>query len=99
MESDMEINRDFYLNKLIKHKKNGMVKVITGVRRCGKSYLLFKLFRNHLIENGVASDHIITIALDDFENRSLQSPDALYKYVKSKITDENITVYVKLIFS
>lgn len=88
MESDMEIKRDFYLNKLIKHKKNGMVKVITGVRRCGKSYLLFKLFRNHLIENGVASDHIITIALDDFENRSLQSPDALYKYVKSKITDE-----------
>ena len=65
-----------------------MVKIITGVRRCGKSYLLFKLFRNHLIENGVASDHIITIALDDFENRSLQSPDALYKYVKSKITDE-----------
>lgn len=84
----MEIKRDFYLNKLIKHKKNGMVKVITGVRRCGKSYLLFKLFRNHLIENGVASGHIITIALDDFENRSLQSPDALYKYVKSKITDE-----------
>ena len=76
MENDMEIKRDFYLNKLIKHKKNGMVKVITGVRRCGKSYLLFKLFRNYLIDNAVSPDHIITIALDDFENKSLQSPDS-----------------------
>lgn len=47
----MVIKRDFYLNKLIKHKKNGMVKTITGIRHCGKSYLLFKLFRNHLLEN------------------------------------------------
>ena len=84
----MEIKRDFYLNKLIKHKKNGMVKVITGVRRCGKSYLLFKLFRNHLLESGVAADHIISVALDEYENKPLQSPDSLYKYVKSTITDE-----------
>ena len=84
----MEIKRDFYLNKLIKHKKNGMVKVITGVRRCGKSYLLFKLFRNHLMENGVAPDHIISVALDEYENKPLQNPDSLYKYVKSKITDD-----------
>lgn len=87
MEYDMEIKRNFYLNKLIKHKKNGMVKVITGVRRCGKSYLLFKLFRNHLTESGVAPDHIISVALDEYENKPLQDPDALYKHVKNSITD------------
>ena len=83
----MEIKRDFYLNKLIKHKKNGMVKVITGVRRCGKSYLLFKLFHNHLTESGVAPDHIISVALDEYENKSLQNPDALYKFVKNSMKD------------
>ena len=84
----MEIKRDMYLNKLIRHKGNGMVKIITGVRRCGKSYLLFKLFRDHLIESGIAQDHIISIALDDYGNRALQNPDELYNYVKSRITDD-----------
>ena len=55
----MQIKRDFYLNKLIQHKKNGMAKIVTGIRRCGKSYLLFKLFREHLIDTGVKEDHII----------------------------------------
>lgn len=82
----MEIKRDMYLNKLIRHKGNGMVKIITGVRRCGKSYLLFKLFRDHLIDSGVAQDHIISIALDDYGNRALQNPDELYNYVKSRVT-------------
>ena len=82
----MEIKRDMYLNKLIRHKGNGMVKIITGVRRCGKSYLLFKLFRDHLVESGVAKDHIILIALDDYGNRALQNPDELYSYVKSRVT-------------
>lgn len=82
----MEIKRDMYLNKLIRHKGNGMVKIITGVRRCGKSYLLFKLFRDHLIDSGVAQDHIISIALDDYGNRVLQNPDELYNYVKSRVT-------------
>lgn len=82
----MEIKRDMYLNKLIRHKGNGMVKIITGVRRCGKSYLLFKLFRDHLVESGVAQDHIISIALDDYGNRALQNPDELYNYVKSRVT-------------
>lgn len=82
----MEIKRDMYLNKLIRHKGNGMVKIITGVRRCGKSYLLFKLFRDHLIDSGVAQDHIISIALDDYGNRALQNPDELYNYVKSHVT-------------
>lgn len=65
-----------------------MVKIITGVRRCGKSYLLFKLFRDHLVESGVAQDHIISIALDDYGNRALQNPDELYNYVKSRVTDD-----------
>lgn len=83
----MEIKRDFYLNKLIQHKKNGMVKIITGIRRCGKSYLLFKLFRDHLLGIGIKEDHIVSVALDDFGNRKLQNPDELYNWVKSRITD------------
>ena len=85
----MEIKRDMYLNKLIRHKGNGMVKIITGVRRCGKSYLLFKLFRDHLVESGIAQDHIISIALDDYGNRALQNPDELYNYVKGRVIDED----------
>ena len=91
----MEIKRDFYLKKLIQHKKNGMVKIVTGVRRCGKSYMLFKLFRDHLLNVGVKADHIISIALDDFGNRKLQNPDELYNYVKSKIVD-NEDYYILL---
>ena len=83
----MEIRRDFYLNKLIKRKNNGLIKVITGIRRCGKSYLLFKLFRDHLIDSGIKDDHIIAIALDDYGNKHLLDPDELYRYVKSLITD------------
>ena len=84
----MEIKRDFYLNKLIKHQKNGMVKIVTGVRRCGKSYLLFKLFRDYLIGSGVPTDHIIAIALDDYGNKALQNPDELYQHIKNAIADE-----------
>ena len=84
----MEIKRDFYLNKLIKHQKNGMVKIVTGVRRCGKSYLLFKLFRDYLIGSGVPTDHIIAIALDDYGNRALQNPDALYQHIKNAVADD-----------
>lgn len=83
----MIIKRDFYLSKLIQHKKNGLVKIITGIRRCGKSYLLFKLFCDHLLESGIKKDHIISVALDDFGNRKLQNPDELYNYVKSQIID------------
>lgn len=83
----MVIKRDFYLSRLIQHKKNGLVKIITGIRRCGKSYLLFKLFRDHLLESGIKEDHIISVALDDFGNRKLQNPDELYNYVKSQIID------------
>lgn len=84
----MEIKRDFYLNKLIKHKKNGLVKIITGVRRCGKSYLLSKLFRDYLLSHGVQSSHIIFLALDDYGNQKLQNPDQLYNFIKSSIIDD-----------
>lgn len=84
----MEIKRDFYLNKLIKHQKNGMVKIVTGVRRCGKSYLLFKLFRDYLIGSGVPADHIIAIALDDYGNKALQNPDELYQHIKNAVVDD-----------
>jgi hypothetical protein len=84
----MEIKRDFYLQKLIDHKHNGMVKIVTGVRRCGKSYLLFNLFHNHLLAEGIAESHIIKVMLDDFGNRHLQNPEALYSYVKKQIQDD-----------
>ena len=84
----MEIKRDHYLNKLIRHKKNGLVKIVTGIRRCGKSYLLFKLFRDHLISSGVKEDHIISVALDDYGNKRLLDPDELYRHVKNSITDD-----------
>ncbi|MCM1306872.1 MAG: ATP-binding protein [Bacteroides sp.] len=83
----MVINRDFYLNRLVDHKNNGMVKIITGVRRCGKSYLLNTLFYNHLKSSGVSDSHIIRIALDDYSNKDLLNPDNLYAFVKSQITD------------
>ena len=87
MERVMEIKRDYYLRKLIQHKNNGLVKIVTGVRRCGKSYLLFKLFRDYLIDSGIKGDHIISIALDDYGNKNLLDPDELYRHVKGLITD------------
>ena len=72
---NMEIKRDLYLNKLIKRECNGLVKVITGIRRCGKSYLLFNLYHDYLIQKGVKSDLLIEIALDDIMNYELREPD------------------------
>lgn len=91
----MDIKRDAYLNKLIRREKNGLIKVITGVRRCGKSYLLSNIFHNYLLEHGVAEDHIIEIALDIRKNIKLRDPDAMLAYIDSKITD-NETYYVVL---
>ena len=83
----MHIQRDFYLKKLISREKNGLIKVITGVRRCGKSYLLFNIFHNYLLEKGVDLSHIIEIALDDRSNLKLRDPDTMLAYVKEKIVD------------
>ena len=81
------MNRPDYLSQLIRKKHNGMIKVITGVRRCGKSYLLFELFNAYLRENGVPDDHIIKLALDDRANKEYRDPDKLYQYVTQRITD------------
>ena len=84
----LEIKRDYYLQKLIAKKHNGLIKVITGMRRCGKSYLLFTLFKNHLLESGVAEDHIVEIPFDSFENKKYRDPEVLYPYVKEKLVDD-----------
>lgn len=84
----MEFNRQTYLQKLINGKGNHLVKVITGIRRCGKSYLLFTMFTRYLAENGISQDHIIKIALDDIENKPLRNATALYRHIKSLITDK-----------
>ena len=68
----MEISRDFYLDKLIKRKHNGLIKVITGIHRCGKSYLLNNLFYHHLLNNGVNDDHIIRFAFDSADDLCLE---------------------------
>ena len=86
----MQIKRDFYLQQLVDGKQNGLVKIVTGIRRCGKSFLLFKLFRQYLLDVGVDSDHIIQIALDDIENANLREPLPLYKCIKAKMTDEEL---------
>ena len=83
----MEIKRDIYLDRLIEWKKNGLIKVVTGIRRCGKSYLLLNLFRRHLLESGVKEDHIIEVILDDLENEELRDPYRMLKYVKGRIAD------------
>lgn len=85
----MEIKRDKYLDRLISRERNGMTKVITGMRRCGKSYLLFKLFKDHLINSGVKSDHIICIALDSLENEPLSDANKLYSAIKESIRDQD----------
>ena len=84
----MEIKRDYYLNKLIAKQHNGLIKVVTGMRRCGKSYLLFNLFKDYLIENNVASDHIIEVAFDSFENIKYCDPEVLYPFIKEQIVDK-----------
>ena len=84
----MEIRRDRYLERLIAHKGNGRVKIVTGIRRCGKSYLLFQLFKRHLIETGVRPNHIIEIQLEDRSNKELRDPDACLTFIKKQIKDQ-----------
>lgn len=91
----MEIRRDIYLNKLISKKHNGLIKVVTGMRRCGKSYLIFNLFKEYLVNEGVNENHIIEIAFDSFENRKYRDPEVLFPYLMEKITD-NEMYYVLL---
>lgn len=84
------IERPKYLNELVSLRNNGMIKVVTGMRRCGKSYLLFNIFTTYLKDNGVNDDHIISIDLEDFKNRAMRVPENLYAYVESRIIDQDM---------
>ena len=89
------IHRDRYLNQIIDRKENGLIKIITGIRRCGKSYLLFNLYYDYLLQNGVKNDHIIKIALDDDDNKELRDPDKLSAFLHSKLSDHSDQKSVK----
>lgn len=84
----MEFQRDYYLQKLVNRKNNGFIKVITGIRRCGKSYLLFNLFKKYLLDSGVKSKYIIELSLDDEQNEELLDRKKLGDYIRSKIIDD-----------
>ena len=90
------IERKKYLERLITRKENGLVKVITGIRRCGKSYLLFNIYKSYLKSIGVEDEQIICLALDDDENIQYRNPLELGKYIRSMTTDESKTYYVFL---
>ena len=85
----MEINRDYYLNELIDRLDNGLIKIITGIRRCGKSYLLNTIFKDYLTDQGIDDEHIIQLSLDENKNKKYLDPDVLDEYIRSLIKDEN----------
>lgn len=86
----MIIKRDYYLQQLISSKSNNLIKIVTGIRRSGKSFLLFNLFHNHLIETGISEDHIIEIALDDRLNKNLRDPDIILQHIHERIVDDKL---------
>lgn len=85
----MYFKREAYLNELISAEGNGMIKIITGIRRCGKSFLLFNIFRKYLLERGVAENHIIQVNLEDRRNKKLRDPDALLEYIDAQMVDKD----------
>ena len=88
------ISREEYLKKIISKQNNGMIKIITGIRRCGKSYLLFTIYRNHLLESGVESNHIISLALDEISNQKYRNPNELDKHIRNSIIVDGKVNYV-----
>lgn len=92
----MIFKRQKYLDKLIAGQGNGLVKIVTGGRRCGKSFLLFNIFHKNLISNGVSEDHIIELSLDDRKSKSLRDPDALLAYIDERVNQDGRTYYVIL---
>ena len=90
----MKIKRDFYLRRLVEAKGDGFVKILTGIRRCGKSYLLFNLFKEHLLRDGVRRENIVEIALDKKKDAKLRSPDALYDFLTTRTAKKRGRVYV-----
>ena len=89
-----QIKRDYYLEQLIKREGNGLIKIVTGIKRCGKSYLLRTLFKNHLLENGVDEKHIIEMAFDLFDNIEYRDPKRFYPWAKEQIQDDE-KYYIK----
>ena len=85
----MEIKRDYYLNQLISAKNDGLIKVVTGIRRCGKSYLLDPIFKNHLLSTGVDENHIIKLELDKTQNLKYRDSKTLDEYIRSQIKDKD----------
>ncbi len=90
----MHIGRDRYLNQLISRRENGLIRVITGIRCCGKSYLLFRIFYDYLLSHGVKEEQIIALALDDDTNAIYRDPAELSKFIRSKITDKETLYYI-----
>ncbi|MBE6447633.1 MAG: ATP-binding protein [Alphaproteobacteria bacterium] len=90
----MKINRDLYLTQLIDRKHNGLIKIISGIRRCGKSYLLFELFQKHLTDTGVNPNHVIAVALDSYEQEKYRDPDDCYHFVKEQIQDDSMYYFL-----
>lgn len=90
----MNIQRDLYLNQIVDRRHNGLIKIISGVRRCGKSYLLFELFRRYLLRENIPTDHIITIALDSYEQEKFRNPDVCYNFIKTQIRDDNMYYFL-----
>ena len=90
----MEIQRQFYLNELIRKRGNGFVKIITGLRRCGKSYLLRTIFKNHLLANGINPGQIVEIAFDERDNRRFCDPDTFYDFAKEKLAQHPDTIFL-----
>ena len=84
----MDIKRDKYLTDLVNRMHNGMIKVITGIRRSGKSYLLFNIFKRYLLEHDVPASHIIALELDLHKNKRYRNPDAILEYIESLIKDD-----------
>ena len=91
----MEIERNYYLNKLISKKENHLIKIVTGIRRCGKSYLLDPIFKNYLLQNSIDEKHIIKLELDSIENEEYTNPKKLYEFVMNKVIDDK-TYYIIL---
>lgn len=92
----MEVKRDRYLDRLIERKGNGLIKAVTGIRRCGKSFLLLELFHRHLVESGVPESRIVEVALDDRANKPLRNPDTLFAYLRGRVPGDGVPTYVVL---
>lgn len=95
----MEIKRDRYLQQLIESRQDGFIKVVTGIRRCGKSYLLNVLFYHYLLENGIADDHIIRIDLEDRMNKDLRNPDMMLTMFTIRTRTRNFTISLLMRYS